>query len=262
MESVNYDPNGPRKDRTMTNPTEIYEAGRPYYDALAAIKGSFDLTPDERREAALKAYEAVGAKQQGMIDTYLAGRASRREALTAVLYHGGAAFNEAITRYASATHDELRQVAQVAKRTSNAELLRAVAVTAYETGDASTFHDLIRGGDPDLAEAFEELADLGDEAEDASTLRLVAIRSPDDPYGPGREAIFPSQIDAAAEHQRRVEASTRALGRQGNAMRVYRDDGNGNPVPPRGAIKRQVGSRVSEVEAPAPPPARRHDPRG
>jgi len=261
MESVNYDANGPRKDRTMSNPTEIYNAGQPYRDALAAIKGTFDLSPDERREAALKAFNTVGAKQQKMIDGYLEGRAARREALTAVLFHGGDAFNEAVTRYASASHDELRQVAAVAKRTSNAELLRAVAVTAYETGDAETFHDLIRGGDPGLAEAFEELADLGDEAEDASTLRLVAIRSPDDPYGPGREAIFPSQVDAAAEHQRRVEASTRALGRQGNAMRVVRVGDSGNPIPPRGTIKRQVGGSVSEVEAPPPPPARRHDPR-
>ncbi len=73
----------------MTNPTEIYNAGQPYRDALAAIKGTFDLSPDDRRAAALKAYAATAAKQQGMIDSYLDARASRREALTAKLYHGG-----------------------------------------------------------------------------------------------------------------------------------------------------------------------------
>ncbi len=151
----------------------------------------------------------------------------------------------------------------MAKRTNNAELLRAVAVTAYETGDAETFHGLIRGGAPDLADAFEELEDLGDEAEDAATLRLVAIRSPDDPYGPGREAITPSQIDVAAERTRLIEEATRAsVVSQGNAMRVSRLDADGNPVPPRANVTRQVGRSVSEVEAAAPNAPRRTDPRG
>ncbi len=218
MPSIHNDASKPQ-----TSLEDVYAVNVQYRESLAPIRDDLALEDGQRRDAANDAYNQAVKKQQAVVDRYISERAVRRDDLTRHLFHGGGEFKAAVSRFALASNDELDRVADLARRTDDQELLRAVAVVGRSNGHSAIFHDLL-ADDPDYASAFSELEELGDARSDAADLRITTVKPLGQAGGPGLEDITPTLEAREAARERAYNDAARALRGPGAGVKLISDE--------------------------------------